>query len=326
MNPISFFAKILFWQSLQQRGPALSFARLCTSRHLQDLQWLATLVIVILVVLSYGKYLSGFDLSLLREEGVFAAIAAGAAGLLTWAYQSGSRRIGAVDLFACEISVICRVCIVVDYANSSVALAARALDRAELITKGSPGLDIPARKNNILDVRRKFTSVENYTPVYDNHLSELQPLDVNVVTYVTQFYTYRKTLVDYLRAISAEEDSERIPRLFSQMIYMQFLMFESARLAVEELIEFEPNRAESLVNILCSELVLFRFLHTEHKDDYQGARLYLRRSQYHDLVPELYNTIMRSRHGTWTRAKTTAPEMLKRYKLMCQELNLDPGV
>lgn len=272
--------------------------------------------------MAYSKYYYAFDFVILKEEGIIAAIAATAIAVLNWTYQSGSRRIGAVDLFACEISVICRVCIVVDYADSSVALA-----RAQTADPSAELGDVHLHhKKNYIEIRRKFTSEENYTPVYDNQLSELQPLDVNVVTYVTEFYTYRKTMVDYLRAISAEEDSKRLPTLFRQMIYMQFLMYESARLAILELVEFEPNRAESLVNILCSELVLFEFLHSEYKEDYRGARLQLRDSQYQKLVPKLYSSIMRSNHGTWTRAKTSAPEMLKRYKRMCAALGLDPRI
>src|SRR5271154_2941290 len=49
-----------------------------------------------------------------------------------WAYQSGCRRIGAVDLFACEISVICRVSLIVDFAKTSVA---RALQAREPVVK-----------------------------------------------------------------------------------------------------------------------------------------------------------------------------------------------
>jgi hypothetical protein len=58
-------------------------------------------------------------------------LVAATAAVLNWAYQSGSRRIGAVDLFACEISVICRVNLVVNFAQTSVDQAARAHGFAE---------------------------------------------------------------------------------------------------------------------------------------------------------------------------------------------------
>jgi hypothetical protein len=80
------------------------------------------------------------------------------------------------------------------------------------------------------------------------------------------------------------------------MIYMQFLMYESGRLAIGELIDFQPNRAESLVNILCSELVAYEFLQTRYENDYRGKRLRLRCEQYQKIVPALYEKIMAARH------------------------------
>ena len=46
----------------------------------------------------------------------------------------------------------------------------------------------------------------------------------------TEFYTYRKTMVDIMRHIPATSGEPRRRALMEQMIYMQFLMFESARL------------------------------------------------------------------------------------------------
>jgi hypothetical protein len=158
-------------------------------------------------------------------------------------------------------------------------------------------------------------------------LSALQPLDVNVVTWVTEFYTYRKTMMDCLRAIAAAADApERRRYMHVQMIYMQFLMFESARRAIGVLVEFEPNRAESLVNILCSELVVYGFLaQTFPADDYRGARLQLRMREYQEVVPALYRRITEGAHPTnWDRARTTAPEMMRRYRVMCEELSASP--
>ena len=37
--------------------------------------------------------------------------------VIAWAYQSGSARLGVIDLFACEISTLCRVATVVDTAR-----------------------------------------------------------------------------------------------------------------------------------------------------------------------------------------------------------------
>ena len=116
MNPISLIAGIVFWWPLQQKGPALTFARLCTSRHLRDLQWLAFFVIIVMLIAPSNA----FHYSVLENDKVLAALMAAAAAVLTWIYQTGSRRIGAVDLFACEISVICRSLAIVDYASLCV--------------------------------------------------------------------------------------------------------------------------------------------------------------------------------------------------------------
>ena len=118
------------------------------------------------------------------------AVLAAAAAALNWVYQTGSRRLGAVDLFGCEISAICRVCLIVDFAQKSVDQhkeeEGQLLRSSSSVAKGGD------------DDAAKFTSEEPYTPVYDNNLSDLQPLDVSVVTFVTQFYTYRKTMMDFL--------------------------------------------------------------------------------------------------------------------------------
>jgi len=116
-------------------------------------------------------------------------------------------------------------------------------------------------------------------------------------------------MVDYLRSVAAAKNANESERLMSQMIYMQFLMYESGRLTIGELIEFQSNRAESLVNILCSELVAYKFLQARYGNDYRGKRLRLRCAQYQKIVPALYEKIMAARHPNWKRAQTTAPAL-----------------
>jgi hypothetical protein len=272
------------------------------------------LFFVTLWIATYSLHAPSTSVNSAVASAVAGALAAAAAAVLNWTYQSGNRRIGAVDLFACEISVICRVSIVVNFAQSCVERAER---QHEIVERG-----LAAEGGG----STKFTSEEHYTPVYDGQLSDLEPLDVNVVTYVTQFYSYRKTMMDYLRAIAEAKNVSESESLMSQMIYMQFLMYESGRLAIEELIEFEPNKAESLVNILCSELVTYAFLQTRYENDYRGKRLRLRWEQYHKIVPELYNRIMEAQHPNWKKAQTTAPELIQRYKKTCSALRLEPPI
>jgi hypothetical protein len=326
MNPISFIAGLLFWWPLQRKGPALTFARLCTSRHLRDLQWIAFFMIIVMLTwpIHYGLNFKPLD----EDDGkVVAALTAAAAVVLAWTYQSGSRRIGAVDLFACEISVICRVMAIADYATVCVKQARRESRAATHSIGGAR--DLLSRNSQAygeVDINTfdKCTSEEHCTTVYDTHLSELKPLSFDVVTHVTEFYTYRKTMIDYLRAIEQETDGDRRLDLQDKMIYMQFLMYESAREAVEELIEFEPKKAESLINILWSELVLFPYLSKKHSYDYLKPRLYMRREKYREYIPKLLTKIKSHKHPTWAKAQASAPELEARYTLMCEILSMKP--
>jgi hypothetical protein len=127
MNPLRYVARYLFRRSLLETGPAHTFARLCTSQHLEDLQLLASLTAIVAIGIIYGIVTGMLASNATFVGGLVAATAA----VLNWAYQSGSRRIGAVDLFACEISVICRVNLVVNFAQTSVDQAARAHGFAE---------------------------------------------------------------------------------------------------------------------------------------------------------------------------------------------------
>lgn len=253
-------------------------------------------------------------------EAVAGAASAAAVATINWAYQTGSRRLGAVDLFGCEISAICRVSLVVGFARSSVAhymaLGAR------------PAEEEPVASDTGSGWTDRFTSAEQYTPVYDKSLSDLQPLDVNAVSCVTQFYTYRKSMMDFMRQLAATPDLTHKQALLGQMIYMQFLMYENARLAVSELVEFHRHRDESLVNVLCSELTLYGFLAEHHRGDFRKPRLELRLDDYARLVPELYERLQQHRDGRhWGKAWSLAPELSDRYEALrqCRSLPAVPS-
>lgn len=328
-NPVSSVGEAFFKKSLEETGPVRTFARLCTSHHLEDLQWIAFFVAVTWLV-GIAWLLTEWQLSFSESTRIagfsaisFAGLTGAAATAITWAYQTGCNRIGVVDLFGCEISAICRVCLVVDFARVS-------LDLPDALARPAPAAsdaaDDPRASCKPSQTPLKFTSEEHYTPVYDNNLSDLQPLDASVVTSVTEFYTYRKTMMDFLRKLGADGFSiGRRRETATQMIYMQFLMYESGRCAVQELIEFEPNRAESLINIYCSEIILYRYLMHEYgqdryqkengADDFRLARLRLRESHYLEAIPKLLqNTLAPKVDGViWERAKATAQELLERF-------------
>src|SRR5262249_13828726 len=120
-SPVKFIGDFFFERSLQRSGPVSTFRRVCTSKHLPDLQWLASLVIAVWIC---GLYILYYKKDDLNKYGVLELCLGGLTGAmataLTWAYQTGLKRLGVVDLFGCEISVICRVCLVVDFATVSV--------------------------------------------------------------------------------------------------------------------------------------------------------------------------------------------------------------
>ena len=101
---------------------------------------------------------------------------------------------GIVDLFACEISTLCRVCTIVDLTTRYV----RAF-HADLGTARPPGASsIVHAKRELSD----FEASEDYTPVFDQNAKDLQALNVKVVTNVTAFYTYVKAMKDAMRNLA----------------------------------------------------------------------------------------------------------------------------
>jgi hypothetical protein len=108
-----------------------------------------------------------------------------------------------------------------------------------------------------------------------------------------------------------------------EMIYMQYLMYESGRLAIEDLIEFEPKRTESIIGILCSELIVYKFLVDEFGqgkyriregvEDFRLQRLNLRRSNYEKEVQAIYAKTSAAHSVKWKKAQATAAELKERF-------------
>jgi hypothetical protein len=268
--------------------------------HVQDVRWIvnvtasaAALAILIYAVIAWtiapthvGSKL--FDALL---PFTISAVLAGLGGIIAWCYQTGSNRLGIVDLFACEITTLCRVCTVIELAGTCIA--AFELDASE---------HTPSDQDKIIKVRERFShfeSSEAYTPIFDANAKELQSLSVKVVINITAFYTYWKAMRDAFRRLAktpattgiapsvAQSDSWH--RAMGNVLYMQFLAMESARKAVRELIEFEPNNAENTIMILLSELPLYgALLKYFPETDVRYARLQLRRSRYLSVVPQVY--------------------------------------
>lgn len=116
----------------------------------------------------------------------------------------------------------------------------------------------------------------------------------------------------------AETETSKAPAAVANLIYAVFLGYESGRKAIEELIEFEPSRAEKMIVILLTELVCYSALCKYFEgDELRFARLKLRKKYYLEEIPVLYRDV-NSSHGEnekyWEPAKDTAPELARRYK------------
>jgi hypothetical protein len=108
---------------------------------------------------------------------------------------------------------------------------------------------------------------------------------------ITAFYTYWKATRDAFRKLAKTKPaySDGWHRAMGNLLYMQFLAMESARKAIRDLIEFEPNNAENTIMILVGELPLYgALLKYVEVGDVRHARLQLRRSGYLSLVPQIY--------------------------------------
>ena len=235
--------------------------------------------------------------------------------IVGWAYQTASTRLGIVDLFACEISTLCRVGTFFDIGKRYV----------DTYDRGPT----PARPSAAAS--DKFVSQEEYFPVFDSNSRDLQQLEASVVNNITEFYTYMKATRDSLRkladmpaqpaapdrptAATGEPDAWHDAML--NVIYLVFLGYESARKAVNDLIEFQPARAERSIVILLTELKCYAFLR-EHftSDDLRRKRLELREDGYRRDIRKLYHEVEASAGHSdelWVQARETLPVLVSRY-------------
>jgi hypothetical protein len=194
-NPVRWVSVRVFHRAIEETGPPSTFIRLLSSDHLNDLQWIGlgtialwTISVALLLVQAGIKVNPAPDLTkhmsfvdyIVTQHAVFGGITAVLGLVLSWIYQTGSKRLGVVDLFACEISAICRISLAVDFARNCVTEAEEELgspvkQSADVVAK--PPL---ASVSAVSTASRpyKFTSQEHYTPVYDGNLADLQPLVV----------------------------------------------------------------------------------------------------------------------------------------------------
>jgi hypothetical protein len=223
------------------------------------------------------------------------------ATILAWAYQVGSARLGVVDLFACEIDTLCRVTAVTD--------TVRRL--SERYRRGPA--EKPSMNGHPVGSRDPFSSQENYFPILDSNARDLQTLEADVVVHITAFYTYMKAVRDSLRRLAEVRPVPGESRLrqtsrpalesaplvepwhdaMRNVVYMLYLALESGRHAINDLVEFEPEKTERTIVILISELTAYRFLREQYstRSEMHYDRLILRGPEYKELVPKLSDLV-----------------------------------
>jgi hypothetical protein len=299
---LSAFSPSELYRQLRAQGSASTFDRLLTSRHVADLRviFLVAFCAGVLLFIDGAWAVGTKDSSALTY--ILAAMAA-SGGVMAWAYQTGSMRLGIVDIFACEIATLCRVGTIVDLVPRLVKTFNELKEEAPSSNPGE-------------QVAHDFDSHENYEPVFDNNARDLQVLDALVVTNVTQFYTYQKAMRDSWRQLAKATTLAARQSATTGIIYMYFLALESARFAIAELIEFEPNEADAKLLILLSELPAFAFLlkRFEPLNDLRYRRLELRVAAYKVSVPEIYCRVMQGHEETWGKLQTTARDVARCYE------------
>jgi hypothetical protein len=311
-----------------------TFERLGKSRHVADLRLIFSVTVILIITASAAALAFCFQFELISNGRqmragesdwvwlrlVFTAIADSGAfigaigvvgcGVLAWTYQTGSARLGVVDLFACEIATLCRVAAVTGMAQRYIRLF-----------QNGPGAAPPKARESDPSADARFTSQESYFPVFETSVRDLQQLEVDVVTNVTAFYTYMKVVRDGLRKLQemrrpspgATGDDDEWHRALCSVIYMQFLGLESGRKAIRDLVEFEPRQAEEICTILLSELVAYGFLRRQFSGDLRERLLRAREAEYHRLIPALRRMTEAGSGPRWEKAKDLAKEVKRVY-------------
>jgi hypothetical protein len=302
-----------------------TFRRLLSSQHVRDLRWIfaAAVAVMLYVVVWHGIVAWNFwpfpelrDLVGVEpeqkqemERKLVGAVLLACGWILAWTYQTGSKRLGVVDLFGCEIVTLCRVGTIVDLVPKLIAAH-------EKLSSSAPA---PASGHQQEISLGRFTSQENYFPVFEGNNKDLQILEADVVINVTEFYTYMKALRDQFRRLGdlggGAEFNQQKSAVLINAIYMTFLAYESARKSIVELIEYEPTQAEAMVTGLVTEFSAYRFLTRcfDADTDIRGRRLALRAKAYDELVPKLCHQIRNSTEDDWENARTTAIDLERLY-------------
>jgi hypothetical protein len=295
---------------------ALTYLVADRRREVEDARSVAGFTILAFLVYLFTSLIAGFPRASDLPHGLttyFAPAVPVYAAMIAWAYLTAATRLGVVDLFACEMRTVCRVGTAFDIATAYI------IRRQQCIAKTDAGQgDAPVEERPHRSSSQGFVSQENYFPVFESNSHDLEALEATVVGYITEFYTYMKVVRDLLRK-AEDEPAKSAPALYVSIIYVLFLGYESARLAIKELIEFEPTKAENMMMILLTELECYTFLCQYYKDDdLRIERLALRFLSYKEDVEYIRDKIGQHDAGDkdWSPAERTLAPLTVRFDKM----------
>jgi hypothetical protein len=303
---------------LTQDEAASTIFRFFRSRHVTDLRTIFVLAAFGLSIVVFANIFGGnaspssawleWIKTLMSYIGAPLSVAG---AIIAWAYLTASARLGIVDLFACEISTLCRVGTVVDVATRYV----------DEYRKPANGATIEGGEERAAP---NFVSEENYFPVFESNSKDLQVLEAQVVIDITAFYTYMKAARDTLRKLSTVPGSASNNFQLSErhktleiLIKMLFLGYESVRKAVHKLIEYEPTKTDVIIMILITELKCYSFLlKTQESNKSLYARIKLREANYKEIMDDIRKKVKENAHqdGEWKKASAALPLLELRYE------------
>jgi hypothetical protein len=342
-------------EELDAADAASTLFRLFRSKHVRDLKLIfhvAFIVLIFCAVIAACWFIGGVVSALFQHHAPSAAahtadaiapsgangaadskgpptgiaflssIATVSCAIMAWAYLTAGKRLGVVDLFACEIATLCRVGTIFNVGEQRVETWKR--------IDGRNAIDPPVRsiRNHRQQSPRSgnYVSQEDYFPIFDHNSQDLQTLEALVVGHITEFYTYMKATRDSQRKLAQAPTVEEAKEAAANIVYMLFLGYESARKAIADLVEFQPTRAENTIVILLTELFCYSFLCEHFKyDDLRFKRLELRETDYEAVVSDLREVVEKSYKRAviedsykankkyWAPAKETVPEMDRLY-------------
>jgi hypothetical protein len=339
---------------LRSMDPRATLNRLFSSIHVKDLQLIIALAFIAVVLVFVVGLVLSIESAIMSQQtdeasshiaftavrsflSVFGPVLGVFGAVFAWCYQIGSARLGVVDLFACEISTLCRVIAVCDTVNRYVdkfgkgpaaAAWAASLHDAEGGTRVALGHDAEGGARSALGrdaeggarsaLANHFVSQENYFPVFENNARDLQALEFGTVINITAFYTYVKAVRDTMRQLDGIGPHCWYDTMLN-VIYMMFLSLESARKAIDDLIEYGPEEKVRIIEILISELEAYGFLRkTLAHDQVRYQLIMMRQPYYRELVPKIWREVespSRESPGAWQweRARRLLPKLEKRF-------------